>query len=161
MEYPNRKLPRLKGYDYSSPRYYFATICTHEKRHIFGKCNKLNHFGNIAKTQMEAIAGHYEHVFVDKYVIMPNHIHAIIVIEAYSAERSRPFPTLSTIIGQYKSGVARTIHATAPDMIVWQKSFHDHVIRNEHDYLNIWQYIDTNPLTWETDCFYTEEEITQ
>ena len=94
---------------------------------------------------------------MDKYVIMPNHIHMIVVIGCDGAERSRPFPTLSTVIGQYKSGVSRNIHSICPDFKIWQKSFHDHIIRNENDYQMIWQYIDTNPATWENDCFYTEE----
>ena len=90
----------------------------------------------------------YENVRISKYVIMPNHIHAIIVIEACSAERSKPFPTLSTIVGLYKSGVARHIHKNEPNIKVWQKSFYDHGIRNQQDYDEIWQYIENNPLKY-------------
>lgn len=156
MEYPNRKLPRLKGFDYSNPNYYFVTICTHSREHLFGKCGDLNLLGKIAEAQLSELANHYEHVFVDKFVVMPNHIHAIIVIAPHNAERSRPFPTLSSIVGQYKAGVSRSARKISPGITIWQKSFHDHVIRGEHDYQGIRQYIDTNPLTWEDDCFYTE-----
>ncbi len=80
---------------------------------------------------------------------MPNHIHAIISInKCDDKERSRPFPTLSTVIGLYKSGVSRKI-----GFPIWQKSFHDHIIRDEKEYQEIWQYIDTNPQKWEEDCY--------
>lgn len=85
---------------------------------------------------------------------MPNHVHAIIVIN--NEERSRPFPTaLPTVIGLYKSGVSKRIHQLNPDLNVWQKSFYDHIIRDENEYLRVWKYIDENPIKWDTDEYYT------
>ncbi len=156
MNFPQRKRTRLEGYDYSSPRYYFVTICSFEKKHVFGPCGNASKYGEIAARHISNISSHFEGVRVDKYVVMPNHIHMIVVIGCDDTERSRPFPTLSTIVGQYKSGVSREVHTIAPRLKVWQKSFHDHVIRNHNDYMMIWQYIDTNPATWEKDCFYID-----
>lgn len=92
---------------------------------------------------------------------MPNHVHVIVVIDRHFedhgiSERSRPFPTVSTIMGLYKSGVSNKIHRINPEIVVWQKSFHDHIIRNEDDYQNILEYINANPLKWTDDQFYIE-----
>ena len=92
---------------------------------------------------------HFEGVNIDKYVIMPNHIHCIVAIGR--TERSRPFPALSMVVGLYKSGVSKCVHELHPDMKNWQKSFHDHIIRNEEDYHRIWQCIDENPAKWAED----------
>lgn len=160
MELHNRKSLRLCGYDYSNQNYYYITICTHNKCNLFweGKRDeengidrslkgKLNKFGKIAECELVNIQNHFKDVRVDKYVIMSNHIHAIIVIgcDGVEEERSRPFPTLSTIIGLYKSGVSKRIHETDPNIKIWQKSFNDHIIRSESGYREVWQYIDTNP----------------
>lgn len=151
MNFPDRKLPRLSGFDYSSPNYYFVTICTHNRKLIFGTTDSLNELGLIAESELVGIEKHYSNVRLDKYVIMPNHVHAIIAIDEVETERSRPFPTLSTIVGLYKSGVSKRIHEIYPNAVVWQKSFYDKVIRNEAAYLEVWQYIDENPLKWELD----------
>lgn len=154
----NRKPTRLQDFDYSNNGYYFITICTHNKQHILGCVSdgliSLNTFGRIAAEEIENIPCHYQTIEILKYVVMPNHVHAIIAIN--SAERSRPFPTnIPTIIGLYKSGVSKRIHVCVPDIDVWQKSFYDHIIRNEDEYLRVWQYIDENPLKWETDEYFT------
>ena len=155
MEWPNRKLPRLPKYDYADNGCFFVTICKHNKNHLFGGVNDLNGIGEIAKTDLEDISTHFEHVRIDKYVIMPNHIHCIVVIERDDkAERSRPFPTLSAVIGLYKSGVSRRIHELYPDIAVWQSSFHDHIIRDQGDYLRVWAYIDENPQSWTDDEYF-------
>ena len=97
---------------------------------------------------------HFVGIRMDKYVIMPDHIHAIIIIGCNDAlERSSQFPTLSTVIGLYKSGVSKRIHEIKPDIKIWQKSFNDRIIRNEKGYLEVLKYIDENPLKYEQDCF--------
>ena len=146
-DYPKRKNPRLKGFDYSSENYYFITICTHEKKCIFGKTGNLSDFGEYANQGLVQIPNHYPNVIVDKAVVMPNHIHAIVYLQGGKSNLSR-------VIGSYKSFVTRKIHETNPEMKVWQSSFHDHIIRNECSYQKIWQYIDSNPMNWEKDCFY-------
>ncbi len=147
MQLPNRKHNRLAGYDYSKQNFYFVTICTRNKSNLFYCENELNNYGLIAEKELKNIHKHFEGVWVDKYVIMPNHIHAVIVIGCNGVEeRSRPFPTLSTVVGLYKSGVSRQIHKESPNIVVWQKSFYDEIIRNENAYLEVLQYIEENPL---------------
>ena len=148
-KYPNRKNPRLKGYDYTAPNYYFVTICTHEKQCIFGNAGKQNVFGDIARQGILEIPQHHSGVNVDHFVVMPNHVHMLIrIMDGKTA--------LGTVIGSYKSRVSRLIHGIAPDLVVWQSSFHDHIIRNEKSYQHIWLYIESNPSNWEKDCFYLE-----
>ena len=145
--FPSRKHPRLKNYDYSSSNYYFVTICTFNKACIFGKPSELNQQGIAAEVVLKEIERHFSNVRVDKYVIMPNHIHMILALES-------PNAGVSQIIGQYKSSVTRKIREMNPEQKVWQTSFHDHVIRNQKDYERIWLYIDSNPQNWSRDCFF-------
>ena len=163
MELPKRKSIRLKDYDYSSNGMYFITICTKNKEHIFGNIvgatigrppeTTLSQCGQITKQAIENIHTHYPTVSVEKYVIMPNHIHLLLLIDNYN-ENGRPMvaPTISTVIQQMKGYISKQIGFSP-----WQKLFHDHIIRNEKDFEKIWEYIDTNPLKWESDCFYTHK----
>ena len=154
MDLPKRKSPRLRGHDYSGHKSYFVTICTHKMARVFGDAAILNEWGEIAENELLNIPERFHGVQIDKHVIMPNHIHAIITI-GRNAERSRPFPTLSTIIGLYKSGVSKRIHDIAPDeTTIWQKSFYDRIIRDEHGYRQVWRYIDENPSNWHEDEYY-------
>jgi len=154
MAYYKRKTTRIPNYDYSSCNYYFITVCTHNRRCIFGLPNGLNQFGNIVREQIAKISSHYQGVYVDKYVVMPNHIHMILVLQ-----REKDKSNVNQIIGQFKSGVSREIHKICPDIEVWQRSFHDHIIRNQKSYEKIWLYIEGNPLNWDRDCFYIDPLI--
>ena len=145
----SRKHPRLKEFDYASPNYYFITICTWEKACIFGDPGKLNVWGRVAEELLLEIGQHFDNVKVDKYVVMPNHVHIILILNGGSVE-------MPQMIGQYKSSVTRTIRQMAPEQKVWQTSFHDHVIRGQKDYERIWLYIEANPQNWEKDCFYQD-----
>ena len=93
----------------------------------------------------------YPEIKLDKYVIMPNHVHAILVISGEKESQS-----IVSVIGQYKAAVTKKIRAVNPEINVWQRSFHDHVIRNQVGYKKIWQYIENNPVRWEEDCFYNK-----
>ena len=145
--FPSRKHPRQKNFDYSSPNYYFVTICTWDKNCIFGKPNHLNPWGAIAEMMLQEVERHFPGVRIDHYVIMPNHVHVILILQGEGAN-------VSHIIGQYKAAVTRKIRETAPLQKVWQTSFHDHVIRNQKDYERIWLYIQANPQNWNKDCFF-------
>ncbi len=145
--FPSRKNPRLKQYDYASPNYYFVTICTRDMVCRFGRPGDLNQRGRIAEQGLLEIEKHFPKVKVDKYVVMPNHVHAIIVLQGSDTN-------LSTVIGQYKSFVSRRIHLTEPGHRVWQTSYHDHVVRDQKEYEQIWLYIDANPANWKKDCFF-------
>lgn len=148
--FQNRKNPRLKNYDYKQPNHYFITICTNQKRCLFGSPDKLSVFGEIAYQAFSEIPNHFPFAIVDKFVVMPNHIHAILVITEYGTD-------LSLVVGHYKAYVTKRIRMFSPKAVVWQASFHDHVIRNETDYRRIWEYVDTNPSKWLEDCFYSPE----
>ena len=149
--FPVRKHPRLKEYDYASPNYYFVTICTWNKACLFGRPGALNRYGRMAEQGLVETGSHFPGVKVDKFVVMPNHVHGIVVLQGSGAD-------LSTVVGQYKSFVSRQIHGIDPEQRVWKTSFHDHVIRNQADYERIWSYIDANPANWEKDCFFDNGE---
>ena len=162
-----RKQNRLPEFDYSQNGAYFITICTRGKQKIFWiddksqnsvgadiirPHDKLNDLGLIVECAIEQITEYYPNTMIDKYVIMPNHVHILMRIENDEFNgRIISAPTISIIIGQMKRWVSKQIAYP-----IWQKSFHDHVIRNEADYQRIRQYIDTNPVKWELDCYYTE-----
>lgn len=119
----------------------------------------LSDIGTIAQREIAAIASRYANIHIDKYVIMPNHIHMIVVVS--QAGRMNPSPTtidIPNVIGKWKAGVTRSVGNAFMHSVkvpIWQRSFHDHIIRGEDDYRKIWQYIDQNVLKWELDCFYT------
>ena len=145
-----RKHPRMAYYDYTTPNYYFVTICAKNKKCIFGTLHQNNMYGDIAQKGLLEIPKHFDKVYIDKYIVMPNHIHAIIVLENGAK-------ALPTVIGQYKAYVSREIHRIDPTKEVWQSSFHDHVIRNQSAYERIWNYIDGNREKWQEDCYFAEE----
>ena len=161
---PKRKQNRLQEYDYNSNGAYFITICTKNKKHLFWKENtnvrancvrpyeyQLSSVGIIVNEEIKNINNVYgDIVRIDKYVVMPNHIHMIIVIDDYNSGRTQFAPTVSRIIKQFKGSVTKKIGSS-----IWQRSFYDHIIRDENDYLRIWDYIDTNPLKWYSDEYYS------
>ena len=104
----------------------------------------------IVEKHIVAIEKHYHCVCLDKFVVMPNHIHLILVIENGQQVNA------AQIVGQFKSGVTREIRSRIPDIVLWQRSFHDHIIRNQKQYERIWAYIDTNPMRWKKDCYFVE-----
>lgn len=111
----------------------------------------LSALGHIVTEEIEGISAVYPDVRVDKYVVMPNHIHLILVIEGNNVLGGRPrvAPTVSRVIQQTKGRISKRAGFS-----VWQKSFYDHMIRNETDYINICTYIENNPIKWEDDCYY-------
>ena len=171
MNLPNRKPTRLKEYDYSQNGAYFITICTHNRKCILSNIvgaihespeNKLTQYGKFAEQIIEILPNRFN-VSIPKYVIMPNHIHLIIEIYNDSEKRAiRESPlqyhrsVIDKMIGFLKMNVSKKIHNTYSGKI-WQRSYHDHIIRGEKDYQKIWEYIDTNVIRWEKDCFYNDE----
>jgi len=146
----------MTGFDYSTPGYYFITICCHNKKCLFWEKGRLNDWGILAGQGLEMIPRIYPSVRVDKFVIMPNHIHAILAIENNNADKQQ---NLLKIVGQYKMTVTKNIRKESPDAVVWQRCFYDHVIRNQADYERVWTYIHGNPQKWNEDCYYTDEEF--
>ena len=154
MTYYHRKPTRIPGYDYSACNYYFLTLCTYNRRCIFGSPDNLNVFGQCAENQILQLGSHYNGLSVLKYVVMPNHIHLIIQLDNHPES-----PDIRQVMAQYKSGVSREIRKINPDWNVWQRSFHDHIIRNQKSFENIWNYIEGNPQCWEKDCFYVDQSV--
>jgi REP element-mobilizing transposase RayT len=159
---PTRKTIRLQSYDYASNGAYFVTVCTHEKRNTlwnvgasFGRPQEilLSATGVIVKKEISGISGIYQNVVIDKYVVMPNHVHMIIALSNLdNGGRPEDAPTISRIVQRFKGAVSKK--AGYP---VWQKSFYDHIIRTEQEYAAVWQYIDTNPLKCQEDPYYISE----
>ena len=119
------------------------------------------------ETVIGSLPNRFEDVFVDRYVIMPNHVHLLLRIDNERAIHESPLRTekhqvnmkrsmLSKVIGYLKMNTSRQIHAFAPDLVVWQRSFCDHVIRNEKDHEEIWAYIDGNPGRWAEDELFAQ-----
>ena len=161
MELPKRKSPRIPGYDYSTNGAYFITVCTYEKKQLFGSIGADSISARmVERTFLETIQK-YDNVKSPVYVVMPNHFHAIIQIERVDMESA---PTISQIIQSFKRySTVEYIKLVNENKLprfdgkVWQRSFHDHVVRGEKDYLEIWNYIEGNPSKWEEDCFYVKE----
>ena len=95
------------------------------------------------------ILEHFPQNRVDSFVIMPNHVHMILVVEPGGTDAT-------VVVGAFKSRISKLLHETYPDLRVWQTSFHDHVIRSWKQYQRIREYIMTNPIRWDKDCFYVE-----
>lgn len=174
MSLPKRKCIRLRDYDYSSNGAYFITVCVNKRRELLWKSvgadiirqkndfydNEntgiiLSAYGKIIEKAIGDIPEFYPNIEVDKFCIMPNHIHMILLIynEAVGDKITFPeggriisAPTISTVIGQMKRSVSKQVGFS-----IWQKSFYDHIIRNEKEYREIWQYIDENPIKWDED----------
>ena len=162
MELPKRKQNRLTKYDYSTPNAYFITICTKNRKNLFWRDAEiiidrpknvlLADLGIIVQRGIENISKHYPAISVDHYVIMPNHIHLLLQINTDVSGRSMIAPTMSTVVRLMKGTVTK--QAGFP---VWQKGFYDHVIRNDNDYRDIWNYIEGNPSKWSEDKLYISE----
>ena len=169
-ELPKRKANRLPTYDYAQNGAYFITICTRERQQILWadsnletvedvgahsvrpqRSPHLSQAGKVVEDAILQIHAHYPAVQLEKYAIMPNHVHLLLMIQREQGGRTLCAPTLSLVIKQMKESVTKHLGHS-----IWQKSFHDHVIRTQYGFEMIWQYIDTNPQNWHKDCFYKE-----
>ena len=154
-----RKNLRLNDYDYRQVGMYFVTVCTRDRVHLFwdthpvgATCGRptLSALGKIVDGEIQHMSTVYPNVRVEKYAVMPNHIHLLICISDGNGDgRPQVAPTLSRIVQQFK-GVT-TKRCGRP---LWQKSFYDHIIRDEYDFTTRWNYIDTNPARWREDEYF-------
>ena len=143
---------RLKGYDYSSPGAYFITIVTKNRKCYFGHIENdemiLNEFGNIVNNYWKQIPNHFSYVILDEYIVMPNHVHGIIILDEFKTLKKRQ--PLGVIINQFKRICTITIRLVEINF-GWQPRFHDHIIRDENELNRIRQYIIDNPKNWKSD----------
>jgi putative transposase len=163
----HRRSIRLQNYDYTQPGGYFITIVTHQRDLIFRKIGNgemhLNELGRIADECWRAIPDHFPNVELDAYLVMPNHVHGIIVIrsDAEASERRDTIyriPTeqfqkpvigsIPTIIRTYKSAVTRRIGRESNVTGIWQRNYYERIIRNHAEWDRIHRYIESNPSRW-------------
>ena len=157
-----RKSPRCDFHNYSGGDY-FVTICTRDKEHFFGKIENgkmiFSEIGQVAYDRLATLSQHYEYLEVPVFVVMPNHIHAILCIngEDYNSVIPSQRTALSVIVGGYKQSV--TSYARRNNIeFAWQNRYHDHIIRGTNDGNLIAEYIENNIIRWESDCFYPKLE---
>ena len=162
---PKRKSPRLKSFDYSTTGAYFITICTQNRKNILSTIvgegsplPKLSHYGEIVDLWIQKLPEKYHEISVDCYVIMPNHIHLLLSVMKDDG-RGNPSPTVDTAMGWLKYQITKEINKLrgTPGEKLLQRSFFDHIIRNQDDYYEIYKYIYENPMRWKLDRFYAEE----
>ena len=156
---------RIKRYDYASPGAYFITIVTHHRECLFGKVRNgemnLFNYGKIVDEFWRAIPDHFSHVELGMYVIMPNHVHGITVINDGSRGTIYRAPTeqfgkpvvgsIPTIVRTFKAAVTRHIDRELSSTGIWQRNYYEHIIRDEREWNNIHLYIENNPTNWTDD----------
>ena len=167
---PKRHPTRLAEFDYSSEAYYFLTLCAFQHKCIFSRivgggvldaplC-ELSSFGKSVETNLRAIIDRQPYLFLDHYVIMPNHIH--VLVHTGGASRTPP-PTGSPVNGKANAVLPSFVSTwkrfsqKEAGCVLFQRSYYDHIIRNEKDFLIHWDYIEHNPARWLEDELYREE----
>lgn len=175
-----RHSTRLKGYDYSQPGGYFITLVTHERQNLFGTISDdgmhLNEFGQIVWNIWFSLSTRYPQISLGAAIVMPNHFHGIIQIHdnfdsGVGAIHELPLPKsspledfvenkqkrremlLPLIVGYLKMNSAKQINQSrfTSGLAIWQRNYHEHIIRSEREYEEIIEYIESNPFNWATD----------
>jgi len=170
----HRRSIRLKGYDYSEVGAYFVTIVTQGRVALFGEVvngeMRLNRYGEIVQKWWDDIPRHFPNVETGAFIVMPNHVHGIIMIgddrrgtvpvpqedgTTQKGGETPPLqkPTLGQIVAYFKYQSTKEINAIegGPVTKLWQRNYYEHIIRNQHDLELTWLYIESNPAQWETD----------
>ena len=163
-----RKTLRLPGYDYSQQGAYFVTVVAH-RRYLLFEDTSLK---DCASKTWEELPMRFPHMSLDIFVVMPNHLHGIVIINSEMAEENGPVGTihelplrppstraerrhmlLPKVIGYFKMNSAKRINRLRnnPGSHVWQRNYYEHVIRSEAELADIREYIQNNPLQWELD----------
>ena len=163
-KFPKRKINRLKSWNYSNNGGYFITICTDNRKHILSKIcvgdgfpvPQLTKTGQIVDDYIKNINLKYSCVTVSEYMIMPNHIHLLLLIDNNGT--GNPSPTVGNIIGWFKYNTTKSVNEEykSAGNKLWQRSYYDHIIRDEKDYMEKRNYILTNPSKWADDEYYSD-----
>ncbi len=176
QDFPQRRSVRLKEYDYSLEGSYFVTVCTHDRKCLFGEVVggkvELNQTGNIILEELTNLPIKYECIKLDTYIIMPNHVHLIITVGAGSSRpngghdnriiigRENLAPTrgiknitLGMIVGyfKYQATVKSNLLNDMGINKIWQRNYYEHIVGDEGDLSRIQEYIQNNPINWEQD----------
>jgi putative transposase len=179
----HRRSIRLKNYDYSQAGAYFVTICIYSKECLLGdivdRGIRLNNYGDIAMKCWDDLPGHYSHIGLDAFIVMPNHVHGVIIIDngvragfkpalldnhvVNNRSGFKPAPTtkyygLPEIVRAFKTFSSRQINRVrnTPGVPVWQRNYYEHIIRSETELDKIREYSICNPLNWRDDENYIE-----
>jgi putative transposase len=176
----HRRSIRLRGFDYARPGAYFVTICTQDRQCLFGEIRDgqaiVNEIGRMIQATWDEMPHHYPGVQIDAFVVMPNHIHGIVMLtdvgatpcgcpDSYhgpdrSGQAQGPAPTmsLSDVVHRFKSMTTsryrhKVLQGTWPPFRhrLWQRNYYEHIIRDEDELNQIRTYISENPLRWELD----------
>ena len=163
MEYPKRKPMRLKDYDYSRGGVYFLTLCAKDRALIFSRIVgrglldapevQLTETGHCVQNAMIYLAEHDPALQIENAVIMPNHVHILLAVRAgKNGASGRPRPT-EMRVPKFVSSLKRHTNQSCARPL-WQNGYHDHIIRDENDFLDHWTYIDQNPARWAEDEYF-------
>lgn len=169
-EQHNRRSIRLSGYDYAQSGAYFVTVCTQKRACLFGSIAnsemQINDAGRIAQTVWTELPARFPQVGIDGFIVMPNHIHGILMVGAqFIAPSDSPFdviknparsvigraPALGEIIRAYKAISTRKIRPTVKADFRWQRNYYEHIVRSEESLNRIREYILNNPIQWDVD----------
>lgn len=157
-----RQNMRLSGYDYSQPGAYFVSICAQHRECLFGEITdgkmQLNEIGKIVVECWNHIPQHFPSVELGDYVIMPNHMHGIISWNTTTRRGEVTSPALGKIIAYFKYQSTKHInqHHNTPGTRIWQRNYHDHIIRDDKDLQRLRQYIQDNPMKWALDQLHPD-----
>ncbi|MBD2070383.1 transposase [Leptolyngbya sp. FACHB-671] len=167
----HRQSIRLKGYDYSLTGAYFITLCTHQRECLFGEIvdgeMRLNELGQVVADVYLWLATQYSYVHLDAWIVMPNHLHGILVLTGDPRRGvSRNAPTedatkrksLGRLIGAFKTVFTKRINLiqSTSGSLVWQRNYYEHIVRNEKSLHDIRQYIHHNPISWQQDQLHPD-----
>ena len=158
MNLPERKPLRLKDYDYSQTGGYFITFCTENRAPVLSRITvgkaalrlpqvELTEYGRITEKYIQNISVAYPHISVENYVIMPNHVHLLLLVGDGGQGAARP--TVSAVVRSIKALVRKETGKS-----LFQNSFYDPILRDEQDFLIHWDYIETNPGKWAEDEYH-------
>lgn len=156
----HRRSIRLQGYDYAQSGAYFITLCTWQRQRLFGEIvnneMQLNNYGEIIQFHWDSLPKHHDYLELDEFIIMPNHVHGILVLTDNPTCKKRH--GLPEIIRGFKTFSARRINKIRrlSGVPVWQRGYYEHIIRQEKSLMAIREYIVKNPLSWEEDELYCD-----
>ena len=175
----DRKSNRISEYNYSQDGFYFVTVCTQNRVNYFGEISDekmiLNECGKVIKDRWLWLQEQYSYIKLDYFVVMPNHFHGILIIDrSLNVGEDRDLPisnkagtchdmslqpkikSLSQLVGAFKTTASKQIHFLGVENFQWQRSFYDHVIRDERSLQNIREYIINNPAKWQLDKYFND-----
>jgi putative transposase len=167
----HRRSIRLDHYDYSKNGAYFITVCTFQREHLFGEVAdgimRLNEAGQIVEDEWCQTARVRPYITLDAFVVMPNHFHGLFVIEERAEQRSAPTElaafqkvlpqSVPSIVLQLKGAITKRVNAlrNLPGTPVWQRNYHEHIVRGLEDLDRLRRYIEGNPGKWSEDRYYS------